>query len=83
MGMFIGHVMFRGKGRWLCFGRGGGGCIFVRVFYFVTDMYFIIVSNMGLCISVKVSVICNLCLYIWNRSSVFSKLPFLFEVQYF
>jgi hypothetical protein len=34
----------------------------------------------GLCVSVKISFICNLCLlklYIWNRSSVFSDWPFV------
>jgi hypothetical protein len=38
-------------------------------------MFFIIRPNMGLSVSAKVSLICNLCLlklYIWNRSSVYS-----------
>jgi hypothetical protein len=36
-------------------------------------------SNMGLCVSVKLSFICNSCLHklhIWNHSSVFSDWPF-------
>jgi hypothetical protein len=38
-------------------------------------------SNIGLCITVKVSLICSFCLlksYMWKRSGVFSNWPFLF-----
>jgi hypothetical protein len=65
--------------RWLYFGRDCGGGIFGGVFYFYDGHVFIIMSNMELCVSVKVSFICNLCLfklYVWNRSSVFSDWPF-------
>jgi hypothetical protein len=68
---------------WLCFGRGGGGCIFGGVFYFMMDMYeyFIIVSNMGLCVTVKVSVIYNLCLnYIYVHVESFKCIPFRYVV---
>jgi hypothetical protein len=66
----------QGKGRWLYFGRGGGGLYFgVCFIYYYYGYVFIILSNIGLCVSVKVSFICNICLlklYMWNRSSVFS-----------
>jgi hypothetical protein len=64
------------NGGWLYFDRSGGGGCFI---YYYNGYVFIIWSNMGLCVSVRVSFICNLCLlklYMWNHSSVFSNCPF-------
>jgi hypothetical protein len=70
----LGHVMFK----WEVVILDGGAR--VRVFYLDIYYYggwicFITRSNIGLCMSVKVSFICSFCLlesYMWNRLSVFS-----------
>jgi hypothetical protein len=59
------------------FKGGGGGYILVGMVVGVyLGVYFVfMMTNMGLCVSVKVSFICNLCLlklYMWNHSSVVS-----------
>jgi hypothetical protein len=62
------------------FNNDGGGGIFGRVFFYHNNGYvFIILSNMGLCVSENLSFICNLCklnLYMWNRPIVLSNLHF-------
>jgi hypothetical protein len=53
--------------------------VYLGLFYFYDGYAFIIMLNMGLFVSVKVSFICNFCLlklYMWNRSSVLSNWPF-------
>jgi hypothetical protein len=61
--------------------RKGVVGVYLRVcfIYYYDGYIFSIRSNMGLCISAKVSFICNLCLlklYMWNCSSVLSDWPF-------
>jgi hypothetical protein len=71
-------VMFTGRGGGYILVRAEVGIYLGIYLYFYEEYVFIIMLNMALYISVKVSFICNLCLHklcMWNCSSVFSDWP--------
>jgi hypothetical protein len=59
VGMFPRSCDVQGRGKWLYLGTDSGGGIFGGVFYFYDGHVFIIILNMELCVSVKISFICN------------------------